>query len=172
MKISLIDLRRDQFLFEEELDAIALELDPESFPSPLSVRVEVEEQLDGWYFQIHLSCLVPMSCFRCARLIERSFKLDDRLYVAKSDSMAATLDSDELLIVKPEQEELDLSQFLRDLLVPEVEDHFLCATDCKGLCPACGVNLNDSPCACGPKTVDSPFAGLAALRDPEEENKD
>lgn len=40
----------------------------------------------------------------------------------------------------------------------------LCKDDCKGICPTCGANLNEGPCACG-EQIDplNPFAALAGL---------
>jgi uncharacterized protein len=172
MKISLMDLERGQLLFEDELDALTLELDPQLFSRPLMTKAEAQEQPDGWYILLRVHCIQPLGCDRCARLVDREFSLETRFYVAKADSLAAELDSDDLLIVQNEQKELDLSQIIRDLVVPEVQDHFLCDASCKGLCPACGSNLNDESCKCDKRELDSPFAALASLRNSEDEKKD
>ena len=43
---------------------------------------------------------------------------------------------------------LDTDEFLRELILPEIPARVLCREDCKGLCPVCGQNLNEGPCAC------------------------
>jgi len=40
----------------------------------------------------------------------------------------------------------------------------LCAEDCKGLCPTCGANLNETDCDCK-APVDARWASLKDLRD-------
>jgi uncharacterized protein len=39
----------------------------------------------------------------------------------------------------------------------------ICAEDCRGLCPRCGANLNETDCNCE-KDVDPRLASLKALR--------
>jgi uncharacterized protein len=45
-------------------------------------------------------------------------------------------------------DEIDLEQPLRDVVVPELPLVPLCRTDCAGLCPTCGDNLNEGACDC------------------------
>ena len=42
---------------------------------------------------------------------------------------------------------------------------FVCGPDCRGLCPRCGVNLNEEPCRCDKMKQEEPVPvnGLAAL---------
>ena len=44
----------------------------------------------------------------------------------------------------------DPDEDLRQLLVVEVPTVLVCSSDCRGLCPRCGANLNEGECACGP----------------------
>jgi uncharacterized protein len=47
----------------------------------------------------------------------------------------------------------------------------LCEEDCKGLCPTCGADLNEGPCACDSSDdidPDNPFAVLRNLKFNEE----
>jgi uncharacterized protein len=40
----------------------------------------------------------------------------------------------------------------------------LCREDCRGICPVCGIDRNESSCDCAAQTVDPRWAGLAALK--------
>lgn len=60
---------------------------------------------------------------------------------------------------------LDLDELLRQRIVSEVPIRTLCGAACRGLCPRCGADLNQGPCACPPEENDSPLAGLRALLD-------
>ena len=65
-----------------------------------------------------------------------------------------------------EGSELDLDELLSTCLILDMESKFLCREDCKGLCPACGRNLNLGPCGCR-KQTDPRFAVLEQLLDKE-----
>ena len=49
---------------------------------------------------------------------------------------------------------------------------YLCRQDCKGLCPSCGCNLNESVCSCGSKQADPRMAVLAKLLEGNEGRQD
>lgn len=59
--------------------------------------------------------------------------------------------------------QIDLTEALRQHLLLAVEIVPVCRTDCKGLCPTCGVNLNMETCECPPPEPASPFAALQGL---------
>jgi len=46
------------------------------------------------------------------------------------------------------QQELDITADLREAVILRLPNHPLCGQECRGLCPRCGKNLNDGPCAC------------------------
>ncbi len=52
---------------------------------------------------------------------------------------------------------LDLTQMLREQVILAAPMQPLCREDCLGLCPQCGQNLNDQPCACPPAPGPRPF---------------
>ena len=54
---------------------------------------------------------------------------------------------------------IDIMLLVRQTLALTEEIRFLCKPDCKGLCPQCGQDLNEGPCACKPVNL-SPFAEL------------
>lgn len=60
--------------------------------------------------------------------------------------------------------ELDLEPLARDAVLLELPLAPLCAPDCRGLCPLCGINRNDEVCTCE-QPVDPRWSALDALRD-------
>ena len=56
---------------------------------------------------------------------------------------------------------LELTDAVRDALLLELPMRILCAEDCKGLCPVCGINLNKGTCTCqeGAEVL-NPFSAL------------
>lgn len=70
-----------------------------------------------------------------------------------------------------EDRTIDLSDAIADAVVMDTPFVVLCRPDCAGLCPTCGANLNEAPCACEDKQKDdyaasdsNPFAALKNLK--------
>lgn len=59
---------------------------------------------------------------------------------------------------------LDLRPLVRDAVLLELPIAPLCRPDCRGLCPTCGADLNEGPCACPAPAGDPRWAALDALR--------
>ena len=57
----------------------------------------------------------------------------------------------------PEQE-VDLTDEVREELLLALPDYIYCAEDCQGLCPKCGANLNDGDCGCADNGDEPPVA--------------
>jgi len=43
-----------------------------------------------------------------------------------------------------------------------------CSSGCKGICPVCGVNRNETACDCGSRTIDPRWQALKTLMDKKE----
>lgn len=142
--------------------------DPVRSPQPAAyglraVRDGAELRVRGW-----ICAWVDAPCARCARPVELRLDRDfDVTYVA--EERAKALESREL-----DEQELDLDYYrddsvdIRALLAEQVHlalpMKLLCREDCQGLCPQCGIDLNEDECDCGPP-VDPRLAPLAELRD-------
>ncbi len=50
---------------------------------------------------------------------------------------------------------IDATGDIRDILYLNHPERFLCSEECRGLCPVCGINLNQSICDCSQKKVES-----------------
>jgi len=71
-----------------------------------------------------------------------------------------------------DQNELDLSEAVRQYREVSLEMQPLCRLDCRGLCPSCGVDRNVEVCDCDKDTIDSRWAGLTALANALSEGKE
>ncbi|PCI27107.1 MAG: hypothetical protein COB67_09315 [SAR324 cluster bacterium] len=61
-------------------------------------------------------------------------------------------------------QEIDLGKIFEDQLILELPLSIKCKDNCKGLCAACGVNLNLDECKCKSDPKDHPFAVLGQLK--------
>ena len=59
---------------------------------------------------------------------------------------------------------VELTDAVRDALLLQLPMRVLCAEDCKGLCPVCGINLNKGTCTCqeGAEVI-NPFSALKSI---------
>lgn len=62
-------------------------------------------------------------------------------------------------------ERVDLEPLFREQFVLAIPYAPLCAEDCKGLCPQCGINRNTASCTCEPP-IDPRLAALKGLKIP------
>jgi len=63
---------------------------------------------------------------------------------------------DEVIGIGEEAEELDLLPCVEECLFINEPYRVLCKEDCKGLCPHCGANLNQTECQCEDEVVIDP----------------
>lgn len=59
--------------------------------------------------------------------------------------------------------QLDLAPMARQAALLELDDERLCRTDCAGLCPKCGIELNNASCDCDTEVKDHRWAALDGL---------
>jgi uncharacterized protein len=102
-------------------------------------------------------------CLECVRCLE-SFVLPialelEEVFRLPGASSGPTLD---VSYVVGDDGWLDLAPLLRELAWVATPMKPLCRSDCKGLCPQCGVDLNLESCTCERVRIDP---RLAALRD-------
>ncbi len=63
-----------------------------------------------------------------------------------------------------EGDRFDMGALLRELVILAIPMQPICKTDCKGLCPICGENLNQKPCSCAPAQADPRWTSLQQLK--------
>jgi len=106
-----------------------------------------------------LSCDVRMQCSRCLDNFNETLQVPfEEQFRIVEDGDAESSEDDEAVPVT--EERIDLSPFLAEELVVQLPYAPLCSEDCKGLCPECGMNLNEQSCGCNPVKVDPRLATL------------
>ena len=98
-------------------------------------------------------------CDRCAQPFDRVFHQTVEAILA-SELAHETSEDDWTFLLKGGC--VDLDEVLNTAFVLNMDSKFLCSEDCKGLCAACGKNLNDGPCDCKPE-ADPRWAALRQL---------
>lgn len=130
------------------------------FTSPVSVTATARNRASLVTLTLSCGYDYTRSCDRCGEVFtvkeNKTFehKLAQTLVDEGNDDYIETPD------FTVELDEIVISDILLDL--PQKN---LCKEDCKGLCPACGQNLNNGSCNCEKRAVDPRLEILKQLMD-------
>jgi len=109
----------------------------------------------------------PDVCSRCLTPIKVPLELQiEEEYQPTVDVLTGTPGpppEDPSVLLIDEHHVLDLTEAVRQYRVLAAPMQPLCRPDCAGLCPVCGQNLNESPCACPRDEYDPQWSALAKL---------
>lgn len=136
-----------------------------------SSRVQGEVRLTrtdrGILAQGTLNTRVELTCSRCLGLFTCPLALDiEEEYYATTDILSGApipRPEDSGCFTIDERHVIDLTEAIRQYVLLAIPMKPLCATDCAGLCPTCGHNLNQGPCSCPPQKIDPRWAKLRTL---------
>jgi uncharacterized protein len=130
------------------------------FTQPLEVRLVYYRSGPDLFFNGHVKAAVEGRCSRCLK--GYSFPLDkDFDFVLAPDTAAPKnkeLNQDELGLSFYRGEDLNLEPLIREQVLLALPTRPLCDENCRGLCPSCGVDLNEDACRCAASHSDSRMA--------------
>jgi uncharacterized protein len=134
VKILLNDFKAHKSLvLQEEIspDDLDLDIGIMHFPESLSFKAEAWKSDDEVTVQAHVEGVRYFTCSLCLEEFNNLFEKDFTLHYDIKGLDSITIDSD-----------------VRDEIIMEHPIRVLCRPDCRGLCPFCGVNLNEEKCEC------------------------
>lgn len=141
------------FEFDHPNVQVGEDLDVDSFRG--SIRMTRAPQ--GLYAHGQLAGRTQAECVRCLVPYHQSLEIElDELFVHPPSKAS------ESLLSVPETGILDLSPLVREYMLLDFPIQPLCRPDCRGLCPECGANLNETTCEHAPAPVDPRGAPLRA----------
>lgn len=129
------------------------------FCEPLPVTGEIVNRSGVVYLQATIGGKLFALCDRCAKALEKPLQIGVTHILVTSVNEEET---DEMLLLPSMQ--ADIAEILTEDLFLSLPGKTLCKVDCKGLCPQCGKDWNNSPCGCA-KHVDPRLAVLQQLLD-------
>jgi len=133
------------------------------------IRVEVSYYRAGTelFFEGELHASTTATCARCAEEFAAPSGRDFRFVLApKSIGFDGDQDlrDEDLEFSLYDGDQIDLSSLIREQFLLSLPTRPLCREDCRGLCPKCGVNMNDTQCDCSEETGHPGFAALRNLK--------
>lgn len=122
---------------------------------PVRVEILLESVVEGILASGPLSGRMAYRCARCLKDFSDGFRVEVRELFAHG----VATDDDEYPI---REGHIDLEPMVRDAVLLSIPFSPLCRSDCRGLCPRCGEDLNLGECTCGPE-VDPRWSVLDRL---------
>ena len=138
MKIRIGDIPEEGLTVSEEVDParMGLDVDGLKFARPPRVTATFQKEQETVLASVQVDGEIEQVCARCleprGKTYDAGFHLD---YTVRDDPF------------------LDITDDVRQEILLTYPVRFLCKEDCRGLCPRCGANLNESrghPETCAP----------------------
>jgi len=122
---------------------------------------------EGILATAHLQVRVAESCGRCLKPVSVPLEVDfQEEYLPTVDhetgSRLAVAEAGDGFVIDDRQV-LDLTEAVRQYGLAAQPLQALCRPDCKGLCPACGQDLNRGPCSCDAEATEPPMHAVARV---------
>ncbi|MBU1727473.1 MAG: DUF177 domain-containing protein [Candidatus Omnitrophica bacterium] len=137
MKIEVRQIPPEGLTLTEEIASESLDLDTGLIKGsgPISISADIYKGTNNITVRLSLKGTIQGCCSRCLK--EFNCALNRRIDLNYPVDKATSV--------------IDLNPDIREEIIIDYPINPLCSSDCKGLCPRCGANLNDSKCDCASK---------------------
>ncbi|MEW5993713.1 MAG: DUF177 domain-containing protein [Candidatus Zixiibacteriota bacterium] len=160
-------------------DPQQLAMDYESVRGVDSVAAELDIQKSGeeFYCQGRVTAAVRLECARCLGEFAVNIGNNTDFIICSEDlyrsrSEKAT-DDEDYAFFQGADLQADISDVVRQAIILSIGLKPLCSENCRGLCPVCGANRNETACTCRQEAIDPRWEALQRFRNtqrPEERN--
>ena len=136
---------------------------------PVNVDLEIYKRAEHIRIQGLIEGVLQVACHRCLRPFPFPVKEAVDLFLMEEQEAPG----EEEIEVDPEEMEyeffdgevIEIDQLIAEQIFLALPFKVLCSETCQGICPRCGVNLNEEACRCDKEAEDSPFAKLEKLKE-------
>lgn len=117
----------------EPPEIIDIEGDDAVFDAPIEVDLFARLTGETLIVKGSISARPRLQCSRCLEYFEHPIERPSYIF-------STTVSAGDII---------DLTESIREDIIIALPVKPLCAEDCKGLCPGCGMNRNEGKCDCG-----------------------
>jgi DUF177 domain-containing protein len=107
-------------------------------PVSVQVRLEISRPSGGFAFRLQFPVHLEGPCMRCLEAAQLDLEVEAR------EINASLTDDEDLRSPYVDDDQLDIGRWAHDATILALPSRILCRPDCRGLCPTCGVSLNDA----------------------------
>ncbi|HOP75390.1 MAG TPA: DUF177 domain-containing protein [Bacillota bacterium] len=136
-----------------EVEELGLKLN-----GPARIEGKVTNTGEGFLVEANLSFTYEANCSRCLEPFQTTQNLQIKEefvpnYNQVEDDSVFTFQGDII----------DLEDCINEQVILALPMKFLCDADCRGICPMCGINLNQRQCECTVQDIDPRLEKLRSL---------
>lgn len=169
MRINIVDLRKMmQGARQDVLYDGPLKLGDLCLEGPAHVSLRLTNAMSRILVRGEMTGNVVVECARCAEpfVLPLQAEIDEEFLPQSSPEVAEVAEApwSDLNVFGDEDNEIDLSEILRQNAIASLPIQPLCKEDCKGLCPMCGENRNRAQCECKQADIDPRLQPLMDLQ--------
>lgn len=124
--------------------------------------VSVARFNSGFLVTVKLAAQVYGPCSRCLRDVVLAVSAEQEEFVPQDPSEWEAEDLSPFI----ENLVVDVSGIGGEALILALPVKVLCSDECSGLCPGCGLDLNEGRCDCATESIDPRWEKLKGLSDP------
>lgn len=168
MKVELRQIKAESrtFHFSETAEELDIDIENAKFPFPIEVDLNGVLSGDEIIFLVDIKAEIEVECSRCLEIFSMPIHNRHQFVVQLVDNSTDTESDDEDFEIIPKgQTEIDIGPRVRESIILSVPIKALCSENCRGLCPMCGVNLNEDSCDCVRDKTDERWDVLKRLFD-------
>lgn len=135
------------------------------FLSPVTVELAVAREYDHIRVKGNLKTRIRLNCSRCLGDFEADLASVFTMFYRKEDRVAfdeeeVELAEEDLISIAYQGDEIDFAPEIAEQVIMELPLKPLCQESCRGLCPTCGVDLNEAECTCAGSSFSLKFSAL------------
>jgi len=156
MKCKIADIPQGETVeLSHEYGAQSLDICSEGlhYVEPILFKGHVRREASSLRFLGALQSRIEQRCARCLRVV--AYPIARRI---------------DLVYDTTDRQEIDTTDDMRELLILDHDAKFLCRSDCHGLCPNCGVDLNLDACTCKQGEKLSLFGSIGHVTKPRRQS--
>ncbi len=142
-----------------------------SFDQAFKVNAHLDKAQENVFLTGRFSGIVSARCVRCLKPFEVSLAESFRLTLmprgadlGEGEGSERELEADDLDLAYYEQERVDLGQTVSEQVLLLLGLYPRCQPDCKGLCPVCGVDRNETECLCAENHTEPRWSALKKFK--------
>lgn len=166
IKISNLSDGTHNFLFTGELGEIGL---AEPFIEKYRLSLEMDKSAHQIHLRVLLEVKAELSCDKCTKSYQEDVPVEFEMVYLFGEEPVDDVEPN-VVYLPYTADSIDISDEIYDFAYLSVPMRKVCEEACKGLCPHCGIDLNEGNCDCTDDSVDPRWEPLLKLKNKLNEN--
>ena len=168
MKIDISSMRQSglRSLHFHFVEAMSIEMPSGArLAAPVELELELRHDSAGMTGVGVIRTELRCSCARCLNEFEQELQQLMEFKLLDQEPDTADEQAENWAIIC--NDEIDLRDMVKEVIILSMPLRPLCSLQCRGLCPGCGVDLNHEQCHCQGEVLDPRWEKLKQLIDRE-----